>query len=558
MALVAPILITVTAACGSDNNARHLDASNMTDAAMQAPAFTIQPTSQSVVVPATATFTVTVTGSPAPNVQWQKSDDGATFVDIAGATGSSYTTPATAVADDGSLYRAVASNVSGTTNSDVATLTVSASNGPSKIVFTRGDGTVANLDDLWVIDEDGTGALQLTTTPEAEGVRAVYGDRVVFVRLTSNGQDIYSVKTDGTGLATLAATADDEYCWGVTSTGRVIFSKLGNIYAVNADGTDSTTLAATTDQETFDAISAGGRVIYRRDTAAGNADLYSVAADGTGTATLLASTSDDYFQAVTSTGAVIGATCQVDLCTYYSIDQAGGAATTLGVDTFQGEFSWAGNTEHGVPILMKRTSFSGPTDLYAHGSTPLADSTDDERYSGSNAAGRVFYRRYIGPSGAQSDLYAVGEDGANTTALANTSDNELLAGVAPDGRVVFGRDAGGQQDLYIVDDDGTGLTALTTNAQNDEFKGFAGNRVVFERAAGTTIELHAVGLDGTAPTPLATTGGHNFFVAATPSGKVLVRRQSNNADLYIVNADGTGLVPLATTAANEFLGAIVP
>jgi len=88
------------------------------------PAFTTQPANQSVTEPATASFSVIATGTPAPTLQWQSSTDGATWNDIVGETGGSYTTPATTVADSGKQYRAVATNSAGTTNSNAATLTV--------------------------------------------------------------------------------------------------------------------------------------------------------------------------------------------------------------------------------------------------------------------------------------------------------------------------------------------------------------------------------------------------------------------------------------------------
>lgn len=89
------------------------------------PTFTSQPTSVTVTAPATAAFNVVATGTPAPTLQWQLSTDGGgTWNDIAGATGSSYTTPATAVGDSVKLYRAVATNSVGVLNSNVASLTL--------------------------------------------------------------------------------------------------------------------------------------------------------------------------------------------------------------------------------------------------------------------------------------------------------------------------------------------------------------------------------------------------------------------------------------------------
>lgn len=104
------------------------DAATLTvNAAPQAPMITTQPTAQSVTAPAAATFTAAATGVPTPTWQWQLSTDNAvSFANINGATSASYTTPATALADSGKSFRAVASNASGSVNTSAVTLTVNA------------------------------------------------------------------------------------------------------------------------------------------------------------------------------------------------------------------------------------------------------------------------------------------------------------------------------------------------------------------------------------------------------------------------------------------------
>lgn len=90
-----------------------------------APSIAYQPADAGVTEPATATFTATATGTPAPTLQWQLSTDGGvSFVNVAGATSSSYTTPATTPADDGKRLRLVATNASGSATSNAARLTV--------------------------------------------------------------------------------------------------------------------------------------------------------------------------------------------------------------------------------------------------------------------------------------------------------------------------------------------------------------------------------------------------------------------------------------------------
>jgi immunoglobulin I-set domain protein/putative pyrroloquinoline-quinone-binding quinoprotein len=86
-----------------------------------APAITAQPTAQSVIVGQTATFTVSASGTAPLSYQWQKS-----AIPISGATASSYTTPATTLADDTSTFQVVVSNSAGSVTSNSATLTVAA------------------------------------------------------------------------------------------------------------------------------------------------------------------------------------------------------------------------------------------------------------------------------------------------------------------------------------------------------------------------------------------------------------------------------------------------
>jgi hypothetical protein len=80
----------------------------------EAPSITTQPASQTVIAPAAATFTVVASGHPAPSYRWQRSDDsGANWSDVSTGTGgatASYTTAATAAADNGARFRMIASN----------------------------------------------------------------------------------------------------------------------------------------------------------------------------------------------------------------------------------------------------------------------------------------------------------------------------------------------------------------------------------------------------------------------------------------------------------------
>ena len=85
----------------------------------RSPSIIVQPSSTTVNVGNQARFSVTATGTPPLQYHWMK--DGVT---ITGATGPSYTTPATKPGDDGSLFSVVVKNSVGSVTSDNAMLTV--------------------------------------------------------------------------------------------------------------------------------------------------------------------------------------------------------------------------------------------------------------------------------------------------------------------------------------------------------------------------------------------------------------------------------------------------
>src|SRR5260370_22082034 len=86
-----------------------------------APYITTQPASQTVTAGETAMFSVVATGTAPLSYRWMK---GGTT--ILGATSSSYTTPPTTSADNGSQFTVEVSNTAGHVTSSAATLTVSA------------------------------------------------------------------------------------------------------------------------------------------------------------------------------------------------------------------------------------------------------------------------------------------------------------------------------------------------------------------------------------------------------------------------------------------------
>ena len=184
------------------------------------PSVTQSPADQSVIVPAAATFAAAVGGTPLPTMQWQLSTDGGVaWSDIAGATGTSYTTAATTAADNGKRFRLVASNSAGTATSSAALLTVTVPAGPAPLIATSmatgyANSLVAAIDGTvwaWGYQIDPTtggykSAAPYATTPVR--VQGLTGVRAVSVSAEANS--FYALHDDGTVSA-----------WGLNTNGQL-------------------------------------------------------------------------------------------------------------------------------------------------------------------------------------------------------------------------------------------------------------------------------------------------------------------------------------------------
>ncbi|CAG1001596.1 hypothetical protein METP3_03357 [Methanosarcinales archaeon] len=90
------------------------------------PTITTHPSSKTVGVGQTATFSVVASGTAPISYQWQKNG-----VNIPGATVATYTTPATTSANNGNRFRVIVSNAYGKATSNEAVLTVTSTPPPT-------------------------------------------------------------------------------------------------------------------------------------------------------------------------------------------------------------------------------------------------------------------------------------------------------------------------------------------------------------------------------------------------------------------------------------------
>ena len=590
-------------------------------AAASAPAFSTHPADASVVAPDTATFSVAATGAPAPAMQWQRSTDGGTtWIDIAGATASSYTTPATGGGDDGNRYRAVATNASGTATSNPAVLTVAvpvapsfsvqpanasvAEGGTAQFTVTVAGTPTPTLQ--WQVSTDsgtswgnvvGATAASYTTpatvladsgkqyrvvatnasgnaTSNAATLTVTAASRVIY----SVGSVIYVKNDDGTNGVTLAVDADNSLQGGyagLTPDGRVVFGAGAAAASVKLDGTGRVTLA----NGSVAGITPSSRVIIRTaDTSVSpaNFDLHSVNADGTDPRTLANSASDNE---TIQNPSIPGSSSATDPLTNLTV----------------------GVTSSGKVVYQSQSrTLGGQRDVYivnedGTGTLALGSTADDERFATNLPGGRIAYFR--GPFNSTPNYTVlIGEDGSNPVSLDPTQ-----GGVVgfESGRVVTRGFPPGQSAIYSFNPDGTGAVTLATgNTVNPlNFKAVSGGRVIYNQ--GNLQDLYSVPVGGgTPPTTLATiaeqgafrgvtsngkvvfgvgnlytvdltgsnktqiTNASDFevFRASTTDGKVIYERLVGGAnyDLYIVNTDGSGTVPLAATADIENFAGLTP
>ena len=194
------------------------------------PTITAQPANQTVTAGNTATFTVTAT-SENLTYQWsQSTDQGESWREITGATGSTYTTAATTTSMSGYQYRCEVSNSAGSVTSEVATLTV---NEPAPTTYT----ITADVDPV----EAGT----VTVNGSGTSATVTAGDEVTLAATANSGYRFVGWMEGDQTVST-----DTTYAFQASSN-RSLTAKFEKVYTVtvNASGGGTATADKTTAAE---------------------------------------------------------------------------------------------------------------------------------------------------------------------------------------------------------------------------------------------------------------------------------------------------------------------
>ena len=125
------------------------DVASLTVLTTPVPVISQGPQNMTVALSQPATFSVTTAGTGL-TYQWQSQPVGASgFSNIAGATSSTYTTPATQAGDNGTEFQCIVSNSAGSITSSFATLTVQTAAVPG-FITSKTFGTLRNNYSGWV------------------------------------------------------------------------------------------------------------------------------------------------------------------------------------------------------------------------------------------------------------------------------------------------------------------------------------------------------------------------------------------------------------------------
>ena len=192
-------VVNTTTTNGSSSNSGSGNGSG----AATAPVITTQPVSQSVGVGQSTNFVVVATGSAPLTYQWQKNG-----ANIAGATSSSYTTPAAATGDNAARFTVVVSNSAGSATSNAAILTVTSTpqNSSAPQIITQPANQTVTSGQTATFSVVATGSATLTYQWQKNGANIAGATSATYTTpataTSDSGEKFDVVVSNSTGTAT--------------------------------------------------------------------------------------------------------------------------------------------------------------------------------------------------------------------------------------------------------------------------------------------------------------------------------------------------------------------
>lgn len=371
-------------------------------------------------------------------------------------------------------------------------------------------------DDLYRINNDGSGRLRLTDLPgrKFQFSASPIGSRILFANDRfpdeyTDGTELYVANADGTGLVTLSNDTQRYVRFPRFSPDgtKVIFG-LGwfdpdlpeSTVVVNVDGTQRVEY---TDPTVGVRFAAFGRPDVDGDGVIDGADSCPAVANGYRVA--------------------------------FASDRSGN------VDV------WTADYNGNAPLRVTTSSFTD--------TMPRFDATGSRIVFASNRLN------------SRNEIYSMNADGSGVLRLTNAAGNNITPAYSPDGsKITFiaSRD-GAQRNVWIMDANGANQVKLTVNqgfintANNPVFN-HDGTRIAFDSDRGqignANHDIFSIRTDGTDEIRLTTAPGRDILPSYSRDGRRIVfvsfrDGEALNGEIYTMNADGSNPVRLTNGTFRE-------
>jgi Tol biopolymer transport system component len=317
--------------------------------------------------------------------------------------------------------------------------------GPGEISFLRGLPSGGNYSEIYVMNPDGSGQVNLTKNPAIYYYALVWspdGTRIAFVTDRDGNPDIYVMNADGSGMVNLSnnPAVDGEPAWSPDGSRIAFYSNRsgnGEIYVMNADGSGQVKL--TNNPAAWNgnpAWSPDGSKIAFSSGRDGNPEIYVMNADGSGQVNL---TNNPAYDGLGSYG--------------YGIAWSPDGSKIAFPSDREGNFKiYAMNADGSGVSRLTNGTLSDRSPIWSPDGTKIAF----VRVSGC--------RRCIPPR----DIYVMNADGSGQVKLTNNPAPNDSPAWSPDGsRVAFFSGRDGNYEIYVMNADGSGAINLTNNPGSD-------------------------------------------------------------------------------------------
>ena len=443
--------------------------------------------------------------------------------------------------------------------------------------------------DIILANADGTGRTSLLPA-NLSGLHPKVsrsGRKILFASPTNGSNNLYVMNSDGSGMVQLTNAAADE---GETAAfspdgGKIFFTRFASsngafdhgIYSINIDGTGITQLTPSdTTLNFFMSLSPdGSKILFSEntddDTLNEPYDLYSMNADGTNRLRLTNSTE---FQLINNaefssdgTRILFGSNGTASDFRIETMNADGSGRTRLsppGFFSIHSRFSPDGSK---IVYASDGGVSGGALEVYTMnangtGAVNLTSSAEDEAQPRFNLDGtKILFER-------DGRLFIMNPDGTDKTDVAAIPsgfglNNFTAAFIDPDGDGIGGRCDNcplnanpyrfafssaaftpANPEIYTQNLDGTNRVRLTTQNQNDLSPSFdrAGTQIVWEsNRFNNRYEIYKMNANGSGTTRLTNIAGNNQEPAFSPDGSRIAfdSSQTGKRNIFIMNADGT-------------------